>query len=280
MNYRHGFHAGNFADVFKHALLARILTHLTKKDAPFRVIDTHAGEGAYDLFSAEAERTGEWREGVGRLEDFACWPEGARALLSPYLERLGPFVEGRPRLYPGSPLITESFLREKDRALFCELREDAYAALSARFRRDPRVKALFIDGYTGLGAFAPPKERRGLVLIDPPFERTDEYKAMFSAFLTAHSKWPTGIYGLWHPIKSLFETQAFHDGFAKARVRRALRLELCVGGDALRLNRCGLVVVNPPYGFVDDARAILAFLAPRLAQGEGAGFLVEELTGE
>jgi 23S rRNA (adenine2030-N6)-methyltransferase len=142
------------------------------------------------------------------------------------------------------------------------------------------VKALFIDGYTGLGAFAPPKERRGLVLIDPPFERTDEYKAMFSAFLMAHSKWPTGIYGLWHPIKSLFETQAFHDGFAKARVRRALRLELGVGGDALRLNRCGLVVVNPPYGFVDDARAILAFLAPRLAQGEGAGFLVEELTGE
>ena len=279
MNYRHGFHAGNFADVFKHALLARILSHLTKKDAPFRVVDTHAGEGAYDLFSSEAERTGEWREGVGRLENGAA-PADVAALLEPYLERLGPFDEGRPRLYPGSPLITESFLREKDRALFCELREDAYAALSARFRRDPRVKALFIDGYTGLGAFAPPKERRGLVLIDPPFERTDEYKAMFSAFLMAHSKWPTGIYGLWHPIKSLFETQAFHDGFAKARVRRALRLELGVGGDALRLNRCGLVVVNPPYGFVDDARAILAFLAPRLAQGEGAGFLVKELTGE
>jgi 23S rRNA (adenine2030-N6)-methyltransferase len=280
MNYRHGFHAGNFADVFKHALLARLLSHLTKKDAPFRVIDTHAGEGAYDLFSSEAERTGEWREGVGRLEDFAHWPEPARALLASYLERLGPFVEGRPRLYPGSPLITQSFLREKDRALFCELREDAYAALSARFGRDRRVKALFLDGYRGLGAFVPPKERRGLVLIDPPFERTDEYKAMLAAFLAAYSKWPTGIYALWHPIKTLSETQAFHDAFAKASVRRALRLELCVGRGALRLNRCGLVVVNPPYGFVDDARAILAFLALRLAQGEGAGFVVEELTGE
>jgi 23S rRNA (adenine2030-N6)-methyltransferase len=280
MNYRHSFHAGNFADVFKHALIARILSHLTKKETPFRVIDTHAGEGAYDLFSAEAERTGEWREGVGRLEDFALWPEAARTLLSPYLERLGPFAEGRPRLYPGSPLLVQSFLREKDRALFCELREDAYAALNARFKRDGRVKALFIDGYVGLGAFAPPKERRGLVLIDPPFERTHEHQAMFSAFLSAYSKWPTGIYALWHPIKTLSESQAFHDGFAKARVRRALRLELCVGGDASRLNRCGLVVVNPPYGFALDARAILAFLTPRLAQGEGAGFVVEELTGE
>jgi len=280
MNYRHAYHAGNFADVFKHALLARILSHLTRKDAPFRVIDTHAGEGAYDLFSAEAERTSEWRQGVGRLEDFEHWPEAARARLSPYLERLAPFAEGRPRLYPGSPLLVQSFLREQDRALFCELRADAYAALRERFKRDPRVKALFIAGYTGLGAFVPPKERRGLVLIDPPFERTDEYEAMFSAFLSAYSKWPTGVYALWHPIKMLSETNAFHDAFAKAGVRRALRLELCVGGDTPRLNRCGLVVVNAPYGFVEEARAMLAVLAPRLAHGEGAVVVVEELTGE
>jgi 23S rRNA (adenine2030-N6)-methyltransferase len=280
MNYRHSYHAGNFADVFKHALLARILSHLTKKDAPFRVIDTHAGEGAYDLSCAEAERTGEWREGVGRLVDFALWPQATRVLLSPYLERLEPFVEGRSHLYPGSPLLIQSFLREEDRALFCELRADAYAALSERFNRDRRAKALLLDGYTGLGAFVPPKERRGLVLMDPPFERTDEYRAMFSAFLAAHSKWPTGIYALWHPIKSQSETGAFHDAFAKTHVRRALRLELCVGGDALRLTRCGLVVVNPPYGFMEDARAILAFLTPRLSQGEGAEFVVEELTGE
>ncbi len=279
MNYRHSFHAGNFADVFKHALLSRILAHLTKKDAPFRVIDTHAGEGAYDLFSSEAERTGEWRQGVGRLEDFALWPEAARALFSDYLERLGPFLEGRPRLYQGSPLLVQSFMREKDRALFCELREDAYAALGARFKRDKRVKALFLDGYTGLGAFVPPKERRGLVLIDPPFERTDEYKAMFSAFLSAYAKWPTGIYALWHPIKAPSETEVFYDAFRKARVRRASRLEICVGGDASRLNACGLFVVNPPYGFVEDARAILQLLASRLEQGEGAGFVVEELTG-
>ncbi len=223
MNYRHGFHAGNFADVFKHALLARILSHLIKKEAPFRVIDTHAGEGAYDLASAEAERTGEWREGVGRLADFALWPAPARALLSPYVERLGVFAAGRPRLYPGSPLLVQSFLREKDRALFCELRADAHATLSARFKRDSRVKALGLDGYTGLGAFVPPKERRGLVLIDPPFERTDEYRAMFSAFQSAYAKWPTGIYVLWHPIKFPSETRAFYEAFVKAKVRRVLR---------------------------------------------------------
>jgi 23S rRNA (adenine2030-N6)-methyltransferase len=280
MNYRHGFHAGNFADVFKHALLARILLHLTKKDAPFRVIDTHAGEGAYDLSSSEAERTGEWREGVGRLADFALWPEAERGLLSPYLERLGPFVEGRPRAYPGSPLIVQSFLREQDRALFCELRPDAHAALSARFKRHARVKALLLDGYTGLGAFVPPKERRGLALIDPPFERVDEYDAMLAAFLSAYRKWPIGIYALWHPIKTLAESKSFYDAFARANVRRALRLELCVGGEALRLNRCGFVVINPPFGFIEDARAILAFLTPRLAQGEGAEGVVEALTGE
>ena len=219
-------------------------------------------------------------QGVGRLEDFALWPEAARALFSDYLERLGPFVEGRPRLYPGSPLLVQSFLRENDRALFCELRQDAYVALCDRFKRDTRVKAIFLDGYTGLGAFVPPKERRGLVLIDPPFERTDEYKAMFSAFLSAYAKWPTGIYALWHPIKSPSETKVFYDAFAQTGVRRASRLEICVGGDASRLNACGLVVVNPPYGFVEDARAILELLASRLAQGEGAGFVVDELTGE
>ncbi len=280
MNYRHGFHAGNFADVFKHALLARILAHLTIKDAPFRVIDTHAGEGAYDLFSTEAERTGEWRQGVGRFEYHALWPQTARALFLPYLESLGPFVEGRPRLYPGSPLLVQSFLRENDRALFCELREDAYVALCERFRRDRRVKALFLDGYTGLGAFVPPKERRGLVLIDPPFERTDEYQAMFSAFLSSHAKWPTGIYALWHPVKSPSETKVFYDAFAQAGVRRASRFEICVGCDASRLNACGLVVVNPPFGFVEDVRAMLSLLVSCLAQGEGAGFAAEELTGE
>jgi len=280
LNYRHGFHAGNFADVFKHALLVRLLAHFLRKETPFRVIDTHAGEGAYDLGADEAERTGEWREGVGRLADLSGADAAALALLAPYLEALGPFIEGRPRLYPGSPLLAQGLLRENDRAIFCELREDAYAALRRRFARDKRIKAIHLDGYTGAGAFVPPGERRGLVLIDPPFERADEYAAMFSAFQTAYRKWPTGVYALWHPIKNAKQTREFYQAFQRGGVARALRLELCVGGDALKLNRAGLVVVNPPFGFEAEARTLLTFLVERLAQGGGAELVVDPLTAE
>lgn len=281
MNYRHGFHAGNFADVFKHALLARLLVYLARKAAPFRVIDTHAGEGAYDLAADEAERTGEWRDGVARLADLSGADETTRALLEPYLDCLGPLDgDGRPALYPGSPVIAQRLMRAQDRAIFCELRPDAYAALRRRFAPDERVKAVHIDGYMGLSAFAPPKERRGLVLIDPPFEREDESDAMFSAFRAAYRKWPTGVYVLWHPIKDAQRARAFYATFRDRGAPRTLRLALAVGGDGPGLRRTGLVVVNPPFVFEDEARAILSFLAPRLAQGASAGYEIEWLTGE
>lgn len=281
MNYRHGFHAGNFADVFKHALLVRLLLYLTRKDAPIRVIDTHAGEGIYDLSSEEAERTGEWRDGVGRLRDLDGGTAAVRDLLAPYLDLLGPRdAGGRPQRYPGSPAIATSLLREQDRAIFCELHPEAFERLRANFCRDARVKTIHLDGYVGLGGFAPPRERRGLVLIDPPFEKTDEYQRMAGAFLTAHRKWPTGVYALWHPIKNLEATTQFYERLRESGVRRVLRLELAVGGDAPGLRRTGLVIVNPPYGFLEEARLILADFAPRLAQGRGAGYVVEEITGE
>jgi len=281
MNYRHGFHAGNFADVFKHALLVRLLIYLAKKDAPFRVIDTHAGEGAYDLSSEEAERTGEWRAGVGRLADLSGADDSARALLKPYLDVVGPLdAEGRPASYPGSPVIAQAFLRAQDRAIFCELRPDAFDALRGRFARDKRVKAIRLDGYLAAGAFAPPRERRGLVLIDPPFERKDEFSALFGAFLEAWRKWPTGAYALWHPIKDAADARAFFRAFRDNGVKRVLRLELSVGGGTDRLSRTGLVVVNPPYVLEDEVRTLLPFLTERLAQGRDAGFAVEWLAGE
>lgn len=281
MNYRHGFHAGNFADVFKHALLARLLLYLTRKEAPFRVIDTHAGEGAYDLTAEEAERTGEWAGGVGRLADLSGVDAETRALLAPYLDGLGPLdANGRPALYPGSPLIAARLMRPQDRAIFCELRPDAFEALRYRFGRDARVKAIHIDGYTGLGAYVPPKERRGLVLIDPPFERVDEFEAMFAAFAAAYRKWPTGIYALWRPSKNASAERQFLDLFAKTGVKRALELSLSVAGGGEGLRRTGLIVVNPPFVFEEEAKKMLAFLAARLAQGEGAGYEAFWLTGE
>lgn len=279
MNYRHSFHAGNFADVFKHALLARLLVYLTRKETPFRVVDTHAGEGAYDLASDEAGRTGEWEGGIGRLADLSGADDETRARLAPYLDCVGAFdAEGRPALYPGSPLIAARLMRAQDRAIFCELRPDAFEALRYRFGRDARVKTIHIDGYTGLCAYVPPKERRGLVLIDPPFERVDEFDAMFSAFLAAYRKWPTGVYALWHPSKDAAAERGFLQGFKREGVKRALRLSLAVASGGEGLRRTGLVVVNPPFVFEEEAREILAFLASRLAQGAGAGFAVERLT--
>jgi 23S rRNA (adenine2030-N6)-methyltransferase len=281
MNYRHGYHAGNFADVFKHALLARLLVYLAKKDAPFRVIDTHAGEGAYDLRADEATRSGEWRGGIARLADLSVADGPTRELLAPYLDIVGPLgADGRPALYPGSPRIAQRLMRKDDRAIFCELRPDAFEALRMRFVSDRRVKAIQLDGYQGAGAFVPPKERRGLVLIDPPFERRDEFRALFEAFFEAHRKWPTGIYALWHPIKDFSQTRRFFDDLRDSGARRILRLELAIGGAGDRLSRTGLVVVNPPYVFEEEARVLLPFLTERLAQGEGAGFGVEWIVGE
>jgi 23S rRNA (adenine2030-N6)-methyltransferase len=281
MNYRHGFHAGNFADVFKHALLARLLLYLTRKDAPFRVIDTHAGEGGYDLTGEEALRSPEWRDGIARLADLSGASETARELLAPYLEIVGPLdAQGRPALYPGSPLIAQRLMRPQDRAIFCELRPDAFEALRARFARDRRVKTIHIDGYAGAGAFVPPRERRGLVLIDPPFERRDEFRALFEAFAEAWRKWPTGVYALWHPIKDAGAARWFYGALRDSGARRVLRLALSVGGEGERLRRAGLVAVNPPFVFEEEARALLPFLAERLAQGEGAGFEVEWIAGE
>ncbi|WP_292531454.1 23S rRNA (adenine(2030)-N(6))-methyltransferase RlmJ [Methylocystis sp.] len=281
MNYRHGFHAGNFADVFKHALLVRLLIYLRRKETPFRVIDTHAGEGAYDLFADEAQRTGEWLGGVGRLADLSDASAEVRALLAPYLDCLGPLGgAGRPAYYPGSPAIAQKLLRSQDRAIFCELRPDAFAALRRRFARDTRIRSIQIDGYMGLGAYAPPKERRGLILIDPPFEREDEFDAAFDAFTRAYAKWSSGVYALWHPSKSDHDVRRFYDRLRRSGIRRILRLSLGVGGDGPGLRMCGMVVVNPPFVFELEAKTMLAYIAERLAQGEGAGYEVAWLVGE
>ena len=186
MNYRHAFHAGNFADVVKHAVLVRMLVHLRQKPAAFRVIDTHAGAGLYDLGGAEALRSGEWRDGIGRLLA-APIGEQARALLAPYLDALASFNSaGRLASYPGSPALVRAFLRPQDRLIACELEPNAAAALARHLSGDRRSKAVAIDGWTALNAYVPPMERRGLVLIDPPFEDA----AIFRGW-SARSKPPT-----------------------------------------------------------------------------------------
>jgi 23S rRNA (adenine2030-N6)-methyltransferase len=282
MNYRHGFHAGNFADVIKHALLARILVHLAAKPAAFRVIDTHAGAGRYDLRAAEAARTGEWRDGIGRLWNARLEP-AVRDLLAPYLAVVAQFNRGEHLIaYPGSPEIIRAHLRPRDRLLACELEPHAAAALARNLAGDERVKAIAIDGWTALKAYVPPKERRGMVLVDPAFEQPGELARMADMFAAAYRKWPSGIYVLWYPIKRPEESDGFAPRVRDAGVAKALRLELAVAPlqAGAPLGACGLVVVNPPWRLEEEAASLLTALAAVLARSARAATKLDWIARE
>ena len=277
MNYRHGFHAGNFADVFKHALLARILVYLMRKDAPLRYIDTHAGAGRYDLASDAAKRSPEWRDGIGRVVK-ARPPVEVAVLLRPFLDAVGPCDdEGRPASYPGSPALAQTLLRPQDRIALCEAHEEERAALVAALGRDARLSIVGTDGYVALNAYVPPMERRGLALIDPPYEAPDEAERVEAALSRGLAKWPRGIYALWRPIKDEREDARFLNRLAALGAPNMLRLEIDVGPIAPSLHspaplrRTGLIVVNPPFGLIDEARTLMPWLTKLLTRaGKGA----------
>jgi 23S rRNA (adenine2030-N6)-methyltransferase len=272
MNYRHAFHAGNFADVHKHLVLTRILHYLRQKPAAFRVIDTHAGAGRYELRGPQAARSGEWRDGIGRL--FATRnsngkeTDSARALLAPYLEVVAAFNPGGTlRFYPGSPLIAQALLRRQDRLVACELEPGAAAALKAALHGDARVKALAIDGWVALFANVPPKERRGVIVIDPPYEENVEFARLSDSLLQAHRKWPTGVYLLWYPIKARAAPDALARRLRRLALPKILRCEFSIAPARAdgALAGSGLIIVNPPFALEGELRVILAALTRLLA---------------
>jgi 23S rRNA (adenine2030-N6)-methyltransferase len=280
LNYAHAFHAGSFADVHKHAVLCRVLSHLREKPSAFRVIDTHAGAGLYDLAGPEAARSGEWRDGIARLMAAAV-PEPAASLLAPYLDvvrALNP--SGELKTYPGSPALARALLRPQDRLIACELEARAASALT-RNLRDRRVKTLRLDGWTALTAYVPPKERRGLVLIDPPFEEDSDFARLPGALAEAQRKWATGIYLLWYPIKTRTGPDRLARRLARLGIPKILRAELTVGSlaDPSRLNGSGLMVVNPPWRLSDELAALLPALAGLLGRNAGR-FRLDWLAGE
>jgi 23S rRNA (adenine2030-N6)-methyltransferase len=281
MNYRHAFHAGSFADVVKHAVLARILTHLRAKPAAFRVLDTHAGAGRYDLAGAEASRSPEWREGIARLLA-APVAEPARALLAPYLDAVaGLNPPGRLTTYPGSPALVLALLRPQDRLTACELEPNAAAALARNLGRDRRSKALALDGWTALNAYVPPKERRGLVLIDPPFEDEGDFSRLAQGLESAHRKWPGGSYLLWYPIKERAAPDDLARRLRRAGIAKILRAELSIAASpgSNRLGACGLIVVNPPWTLERELDVLLPALQTILA-GKGGSHRVDWLASE
>ena len=284
MNYRHAFHAGSFSDVLKHAVLARILVHLKRKEAPFRFIDTHAGAGRYDLSGDEARRSPEWREGIARVLT-ARPPAPVGELLRPYLQAVGPHdAEGRPVAYPGSPAIAQTLMRAQDRIALCEANPDEREALIAALGRDRRLSIVGTDGYVALNAYLPPKERRGVVLIDPPFEAPGEAGGIVHALERALRKWPTGAYVAWRPIRDARDDARFLNAVAALGAPNILRLELDIGPGPIGahgqepLTRAGLLVVNPPHTLVGEARTLLPWLAQTLGRGEGGKQLCDWVT--
>ena len=282
MNYRHAFHAGNFADVIKHIVLVRILLYLQEKNAAFRVIDTHAGAGVYDLAGEEAARSGEWLTGIARIMQ-ARFSERAFALVRPYLDIVRSFnPHGELKAYPGSPLIARGLLRPQDRLTACETEPGARKSLIDALRRDTQARVVDLDGWTALPAFVPPKERRGLVLIDPPYERKDEFEQMAAGFAAAFAKWPTGSYLLWYPVKSRRVTDELARRVAEAASRarppgKCLRVEFSVAPQMADsgLVSAGLLIVNPPWTLTGDLKAILPEFEKPLGLGGAGRFRIE-----
>lgn len=265
MNYRHAFHAGNFADCVKHALLVWLMSALRRKDAAFHMLDAHAGAGAYDLAGPDATRTKEASGGITRLLDDP--PDPLRA----YVDLVRDFRATRGTdAYPGSPALIQALLRPDDRLTCCELHPDEYAGLRRFFAADRRVGVHRRDAWEALGALLPPMPRRGLVLIDPPFERADEFDRLAEGLRRGHARFPTGVFAAWYPIKRMAAVRAFHDRMRSSGISDTVAAELTLREplDPARLNGCGLMIINPPYRFEQALPPILSALRERLGDGE------------
>ena len=280
MNYRHVYHAGNFADVLKHAALVAVLHHLRKKETPFAVIDAHGGRGLYDLDSQEAKKTAEAEGGIGRLL--------AADIVPGVLEDYRRIVQGFGRSsYPGSPLLAAKLMRRQDRLVAIEKHPEEFAALTATLKSTKRARVVEGDYKQQLKSLLPPPERRGLVLIDPPYEAEDEFSEAARVLIEAYRRFATGIYLFWYPVKDGTSLNAMRGELLNAGIGSLLEIELNIGAKAARgegrsppLSATGLLIVNPPYKFEDEMMEALPFLAQLLAQGPDSHFGLRWLAKE
>lgn len=268
MNYRHAYHAGNHADVLKHAVLARLIVHMQKKDKPFRIIDAHAGIGLYDLAGIEAGKTGEWEGGIGKLA--APFAPEIEQLLAPYravITALNP--QGSLRFYPGSPELALRLMRANDRLIANELHPQDAVALERQYLHDPRCDVTAMDAETCLKAKLPPPERRGLILIDPPFEVKTEAEKTVRMLAHGLRRFAAGVFVVWYPLKADQTAETILSGIAALNVAATLKVELRVreafaaGG----LAGSGLAILNCPWKLDIELDALVPALAQRLGLG-------------
>ena len=282
MNYRHAYHAGNFADVAKHVIVTRIVEYLKQKDKAFRVIDTHAGIGLYNLDEGEAARTGEWQDGIAKVID-AQLPAPVADLLAPWLNAVRSVNSDKGlRKYPGSPKLVRMLLRKNDRLSAIELHPEDARILARHFEGDFQVRVIELDGWLALGAHLPPKEKRGLVLVDPPFEEGSEFARLVHGLRSAYARWPSGIYALWYPLKDRKSVAAFLKDLKETGIPKVLNTELYIRGPSPqpRLDGSGMIIVNPPFKLADELKLIFPELMRLMQQDKGGFWRVDWVNGE
>jgi len=283
LSYRHAYHAGNFADVHKHVVLSLLVQSLLHKDSPFCYVDSHAGAGRYDLHASEAQKNAEHQQGIQRLCQQNEVPEAVRPYLAAVQAVNRPENKAAPRYYPGSPYIVRYFLRPQDRMVLTELHPTDFQLLQQEFANDRQVAVHHLDGYQGLKAFLPPQERRGLVLIDPAFERRDETAHMVAGAQIAHKRWAHGLFVMWLPITNRAAAADFYQRLEKIGLRKILVTEICIRPPvtARQLNGSAMIIINPPWQLDKTLREVLPWLGRVLAiHGEEGSHRVEWLVAE
>lgn len=279
LSYRHAFHAGNFADVVKHAVLVAVIEALKQKDTPLCYLDTHSGAGRYDLRAGPAEKTGEWRDGIKRL-----WTrDDVPPALASYLRCVREFnTDGVLREYPGSPRLARTLLRPQDRMVLMELHNTEYPILKREFAGDSQVAVHHLDGYVGIKGHLPPKEKRGVLLIDPSYETQNEFRDVADALKRANERWPTGVLCLWYPVLARYQVNELMHTLRGSGLREVLRVELNVLPDDAPpgLHGCGMIVIRPPWKLDVTLRDAMPWLREVLAQSDTAQWTVEWVVGE
>ncbi|HDZ9126230.1 TPA: 23S rRNA (adenine(2030)-N(6))-methyltransferase RlmJ [Vibrio cholerae] len=268
LSYRHSFHAGNHADVLKHIVQSLILNSLQQKEKPFVYHDTHSGVGRYDLTHEWSEKTGEYKQGIARV-----WQQdNIPAELDSYLDAIRQLNQGETlRYYPGSPRVARAHLREQDRMVLTELHPSDYPLLEQEFHRDRQVSIYKEDGFSRLKASLPPQERRGLVLIDPPYELAKEYRDVVRAIAQSYKRWATGIYAIWYPVVNRCDIDDMLQGLQGLEIRKILQIELGVAPDTNErgMTASGMIVINPPWTLESQMQTILPFLKQAIAPATG-----------
>ncbi|EOW9381377.1 23S rRNA (adenine(2030)-N(6))-methyltransferase RlmJ [Vibrio cholerae] len=268
LSYRHSFHAGNHADVLKHIVQSLILNSLQQKEKPFVYHDTHSGVGRYDLTHEWSEKTGEYKQGIARV-----WQQdNIPAELDSYLDAIRQLNQGETlRYYPGSPRVARAHLREQDRMVLTELHPSDYPLLEQEFHRDRQVSIYKEDGFARLKASLPPQERRGLVLIDPPYELAKEYRDVVRAIAQSYKRWATGIYAIWYPVVNRCDIDDMLEGLQGLEIRKILQIELGVAPDTNErgMTASGMIVINPPWTLESQMQTILPFLKQAIAPVTG-----------